>query len=124
MLEGDGWVLVSLREPDRASLLELMLASLLRRRLTSRSARRHARALGGAVAVEAGGMRATLRPRNGGLQITRGSAFDARAHVGGTLAAIVDAATSRRRLAHLARGELSAIGRPRTLWHALALLHA
>jgi len=115
---------VTVEDSGRANLLELMLASLLQRRLADPHAREHARALDGPVVVEAGAMRATLTFRAGQVAISRGGGGGARGatKVRGSLAAIVDAALGRRRFAHVLRGELRASGRPRALWHLLALL--
>jgi ubiquinone biosynthesis protein UbiJ len=109
---------------ERANLLELMLGSVLRRTLASESGRAHARALAGPVAIEAGGMQATLTFRAGDVSIARNGGGRAEARVRGSLAAVLDAALGRRRLAHVLNGDLRVTGSIRVLWHVLALFRA
>ena len=113
---------VTVEAPEAANLLELMLASLLRRRLADPRGRAHARALAGPVVVQAGTMRATLTFRDGGVSVARGGDARAVARVRGSLAAIVDAALGRRRIANVLRGRLRVSGRPLALGHLVALL--
>ena len=115
---------VTVEAPEAANLLELMLASLLRRRLADPRGRAHARSLAGPVIVEAGTMRATLTFRDGGVSISRDGGPRAVARVRGSLAAIVDAALGRRRVANVLRGRLRVTGRPLALGHLVALLGA
>lgn len=111
-------------DTERANLLELMLASLLERRLASPSARAHARAIAGPVEIRAGDMRARVLFSADDVLISRHHDGYAEARVRGTLSAILDAALGRRRVAHVVNGELRVTGSPRVLWHLLALLRA
>lgn len=108
----------------RANLLELMLASLLRRKLGSRSARGHARAIAGPVEIRAGDMQARLLFSAGDVLISRTHTEYAEARIRGSLAAVLDAALGRRRIAHALRGDLRVTGSPRVLWHLFALMRA
>ena len=115
---------VMVEDAERANLLELMLASLLHRRLASPSARAHANAIAGPVEIKAGAMHATLLFSAGDVSITRNHADYAHARVRGSLAAVLDAALGRRRFSHVLHRDLRVTGSPRVLWHLLALLRA
>ena len=116
---------VSISEPDRMNLLGLMLGSLLERRMQTSSAMRHARHIKGDVAIDASGMKVTLRFRDGSIEVTRQQpARRPVASVRGTLVAMLDAALGRNRVRHVVHGGLIAWGRPDTLWHLLALMRA
>lgn len=115
---------VIVEDAERANLLELMLASLLRRRLAAPSARAHAMALAAPVEIRAGAMQATLLFSAGDVFVSRDRRVRTEAHVRGSLGAVIDAALGRRRLEHLLRRELQVGGSPRVLWHLLALLRA
>ena len=118
-------LVVTIEDPGQANLLELVLASLLERRLADPRARRHARALAGTILVEAGAMRATLAFRDDHVVVSRAAGdLGATARLSGSLAAIVDAALGRHRAANVMRGNLHASGRPRALWHLLTLLRS
>jgi len=113
---------VIVEDSERANILELMLASLLRRKLASRGARAHARAIAGPVEIRAGEMQATLTFSADDVSISRHHGEYAEARVRGSLAAIVDAALGWRSLSHVLHGRLHVEGSPRVLWHLLALL--
>jgi ubiquinone biosynthesis protein UbiJ len=113
---------VIVEDSERANLLELMLASLLERRLVTRSARAHARAIAGPVEIRAGDMHARLLFDADDVLISRRHDAHAEARIRGSLAAIIDAALGRRRVAHVVAGDLRVTGSPRVLWHLLALL--
>lgn len=115
---------VIVEDAERANVLELMLASLLRRRLASPAARTHARAIAGPVEIRAGDMHARLLFSGDDVLISRRHEDHAEARVRGSLSAILDAALGRRRIAHVLRGGLRVAGSPRVLWHLLALLRA
>ena len=113
---------VIVEDAERANLLELMLASLLRRKLVAPSARAHALALAAPVEIRAGAMRAILVFSGGDVFVSRDRCDYTEAHVRGSLGAVIDAALGRRRLDHVLRRELQIGGSPRVLWHLLALL--
>jgi hypothetical protein len=109
-------------DAGRANILELMLASLLRRKLTSLGARAHAKAIAGPVQIRAGEMQARLTFSADDVVISHDHGEYAEARVRGSLAAIVDAALGRRSLAHVLHRRLHVTGSPRVLWHLFALL--
>lgn len=114
---------VVLVEPESMNLLGLMLGSVIRRQLLDANARRHARALRGEIAVNAGGMQIVIVFGPNEISIsTQLSARRPRTRIQGTLIALLDAALGRRRLSHVLRGELFAWGSPWALWHLLGLL--
>jgi hypothetical protein len=111
-------------EPERMSVLGLILASLLRRRLAEPSARRHAHAMRGDVLVEASGMHVTLSFEPGRIWISRGAAAHPRARIRGTLAALLGAALGHDRLRNVLTGQLRVRGSALALWRLLALMRA
>jgi hypothetical protein len=114
---------VATTAPESLNLLGLMMGSLIRRQLLVPSAARHARALRGQVAINAGGMLAVLDFEPDRISISSGApARSPRASVSGSLVALLDAALGRRRLRHVLRGDLIAWGSPWALWHLLMLL--
>jgi hypothetical protein len=109
-------------EPERMSLLGLMVAGMLERVLRDPGAVRHAMGIDGPVALEAGGMQVHLRfgPRE--VSVTRGPVARPVARLRGSLRAFLDAAIGRRRVEHVVRGQLRLGGRPRPLLHLGLLL--
>jgi hypothetical protein len=122
VMSASGELPVVMDDPERANLLELMLQSVLRRRLTDPRTIAHARALAGSVVVEAGEMRARLVFGSGQITITRGDDRGGAARVRGTLPAVIAAALGQQRVANVLRGRLRVNGHPRVLWHLLRLL--
>jgi hypothetical protein len=123
----DGWRtlsrwMVTIDEPERMNLLGLLLGSLLERRLAVPAAARHASKLRGDVAIDASGMRITVRFADGAIRITRGAATHAIARLGGSLTALLDATLGRRVVAHFTHGELRAGGSPIALYRLLSIV--
>jgi hypothetical protein len=114
---------ITLVDADRMNLLELMLASMITRRLEDAGGRWHLDRLRGQVLIQAGEMQVGMRFSEGRLEIRRGMPTGPlAARIRGTLTALLDAALGRRRIQHFFRGELSAWGWPTTLWHLLSLM--
>lgn len=115
---------VNVVEAERMNLLGLMLSNLLIRKLEDPVAARHARALSGDVVLEASGMQITLRFEPDRIEVTRGGTDHPRAHIHGTLTALLGAALGRDRVRSVLRRELVVRGNPVALWHLLALVRA
>ena len=116
---------VTLVEPDKMNLLGLILASIIRRRMAEPGAQHHARNLCGRLLIEAGGMTVGLSFHHRQVRIQRGApALPVKAHIRGSLTALVDAALARRRIFHFAHGDLRVWGWPLTLWHFFHLVRA
>lgn len=99
------------------NLLGLLLRGIIERRLEG-----HAPRLRGDVAIDASGMRVTLRFAPDAVAITRAAAVKPVARVRGTLTALADAALGRGRLRAFLDGRLRVRGRPLALLRLLSLL--
>lgn len=113
---------VNIIEPERMSLLGLMVASMLERSLRAPGGQRHAAAVGGPILLQAGEMRVHLCFGARGVTVRRGDVARPVARIRGSLRALLDLATGRRPIQHLLRGELRVLGRPRPLLRLALLL--
>ena len=116
--------MVTIDEPERMNLLGLLLASLFERRLGDAAAARSASKIRGDIAIDANGMRVTVRFTAGSIRITRDAPARPVARLRGSLSALLDATLGRNRLRSWARGELAALGSPLALYRLLALVKA
>lgn len=116
---------VTIADPERMSMLGLMLGSVLERRLAQPGPARLARFLRGNILINASGMQVTLRFGDGRVEITREPpAGRPTAEVSGTMAGMLDAALGRDRVRRFLRGDLKVRGRPDCLVGLLLLLRA
>jgi len=116
---------VTIADPERMSMLGLMLGSVLERRLAKRGPARLARLLRGDILINASGMKVTLRFSGDQVEITRDPPPGRpTAEVSGTMAGMLDAALGRDRVRHVLRGDLKVRGRPDCLVGLLLLLRA
>lgn len=116
--------LVEVDEPERMSLLGLLMAGLLRRSMADEAARARVRSLRGDIAVRAGQMEVTLRFTEAGLRIVRGRTERPRARVEGSLGALVDVVTGEGFIGPVLRGSLKIGGNPLVLLRMLPLIRA
>jgi len=86
---------VRIDQPERMSLLGLILASLLERNLADAHKARAAAAMHGKAVVRSGEMAVTIAFGAGGVVITRGAAPDANASLSGPLDALTDLSLGR-----------------------------
>jgi hypothetical protein len=116
---------VTIADPERMSMLGLMLASLLERRLAGRVPARLARFLRGTIVVNASGMQVTLSFDGSGVEVSREPPPGRpTAEIKGSLAGMLDAALGRDRVRHFLSGDLRVRGRPDCLVGLLLLLRA
>jgi hypothetical protein len=111
---------VVIEDEQDMSLLGLILAALLTRRLARRATK-----LRGDVSVDASGMRVTLRFDDRGVRVSRAApAGRTVVRIRGTMRALCDAALGRRRVRSVLAGKLTIIGRPLAIIRLVSLLTA
>ena len=116
---------VTITDPERMSMLGLILGSVLERRLAEPGPARLARLLRGDILINASGMEVLLRFGGGQVEITR-ERLPGRptAEVTGSMSGMLAAALGRDRIRRFLRGDRTVRGRPDCLVGLLLLLRA
>lgn len=92
------------------NLIGLILRGIIESNLENEALARKIEKLAGNVAVEAGGMKATLSFNKGELRIIRGSTPKARARISGGMMPFVDFALGRKRIRNIFKGKIKPRG--------------
>lgn len=113
---------VCVLEPERLHLAGHMLAGVLRRACADPRRARKAARIRGAVAIDAGGMRACVEFGANEVRVRAGVCERPRASIRAPLDALLDVALGRRMVRHFLAGRLRARGGPVTLARLLGVL--
>lgn len=122
--EGEGRVRVVLDQPERQTLLGLLMKGMIEANLASGAHDDSLRGVEGDIEVRAGDMVATLRLGKGVVTILAGPAEKARARVKGDMAAFLGVASGGGLVGPLLRGEIGFGGNPFLLLKLLPLIKA
>ncbi len=116
--------LVTVDDPERMSLLGLILASIIRRNLEHEENLARLKRLDGAVAVTAGEMQVTLRFADGALTVTRAQEDKPRAAVSGTMDSLMGVSLGQGMVGPWLAGKLKTRGNLLFLLKMLPLMTA